>query len=103
MTREPPLEDYLVALLDEIDRADRLRELVARAGYAKDDRAWILRSEVTAAVAALVDTDPRSQAFSRSLRQFLLGEGWRERRIGSGWQWRAALVKPTAERPGRRA
>lgn len=92
MTRAPEPEDYLVALLDEIERADHLRELVAKSGYTKDTSAWVKRSKVTAAVAKLSDTDPRSQSLGAELRRFLLAEGWRERKYDGIWQWRARRV-----------
>ncbi len=83
------------ALLAEIQRRKRLRDLVRQAGYsaaAADE--WVPRADITRAVAALTGTHASSFALGTELRQFLLVEGWRERRIGSGWQWRAVYVKP---------
>lgn len=83
-------ENHAAALLAEIKRRNRLRDLVHQAGYSPSTGdAWVLRSEVTKAVAALINVGHVSFSLGADLRRFLLAEGWMERRTGKGWQWRA--------------
>jgi hypothetical protein len=79
---------YLAAIIAEIGRRDRLRALVAEAGFIKDDKAWIERSLVTLAVAEALDVSP-SRYLGGELRALLKEDGWRERLSHGIWQWRA--------------
>jgi hypothetical protein len=92
--------EYLAAVIEEIARRDRLRELVAQAGYVQDRAnppSWVSRAAITRAVATLTGDAPNSKGLGAELRQFLLAEGWRERRHGvHGDQWRARKVARVA-------
>lgn len=94
--------EYLAAVIEEIARRDRLRELVAQAGYVQDrgnPPSWVSRADVTRAVARLTGDVP-GKGLGAELRQFLLAEGWRERRHGvHGDQWRARKVARVAAKP----
>lgn len=92
--------EYLAAVIEEIARRDRLRELVAQAGYCQDrgnPASWVNQPAITRAVARLTGDVPNSTSLGAELRQFLLAEGWRERRHGDhGRQWRARKVTKAA-------
>lgn len=94
--------EYLAAVIEEIARRDRLRELVAKAGYVQDRSnppSWVSRADLTRAVARLTGDAPNSTSLGAELRQFLLAEGWRERRHGlHGEQWRARKVARPANK-----
>lgn len=87
-------------MIEEIERRDRLRTLVAQAGYIRDSKHWVLRAEVKRAVAKLTGDDPNSTKLGAELRQFLLAEGWKERMNEGDWQWRARkrVVKAAKKR-----
>lgn len=83
--REPTAEEFLASLLAEVGRRARLRKLVERAGVKRDDlaspRQCVRQVDLHREVAALAGEEP-SHEFARELRQFLLLEGWKERRDG---------------------
>lgn len=88
--------EYLAAVIEEIARRDRLRELVAKAGYCQDRASppsWVGKADLTRAVARITGDAPNSKGLGAELRQFLLAEGWVGRRHGAhGDQWRARKV-----------
>ena len=84
---------HLKRLLAEIARRSRLRQLVAKAGYTADSAKWVRCTDVTEAVAKLLNLSPNSMSLRLDLRRFLLAEEWVLRRTNSGWQWRARKVK----------
>jgi hypothetical protein len=86
-------EDYLAEVIEEFKRRDRLRKLVAQAGFSKSETTWVRRSALTREVAKLLGLHPRSVSLGRELRQFLLADGWKERRMGDGEYWRARSVR----------
>jgi hypothetical protein len=89
------LKTVVAELLAEIKRRHRLRDLVARAGYQRStDDEWVERADVTRAVAKLTGEPLDSKRLGSELKQFLLLEGWRQRRSGPrGWMWNARKKK----------
>ena len=83
--------EYLAAIIAEIGRRDRLRQLVSQAGFERHASEWIRRSDVTLAVAEALDVSP-SRYLGGEIRALLLEDGWRERRYEGVWQWRARRV-----------
>jgi hypothetical protein len=97
---DDPGRQYLAAVIEEIGRRDRLRDLVHRAGFVQDRGTppqWVNQPAITRAVARLTGQAPNSTSLGAELRQFLLAEGWLERRHGDhGKQWRARKVAKAA-------
>lgn len=96
-----PLE-FLRAMTAELKRRDQIKRLVAAAGYAKDDKAWVLRSDVSAAVARLLGRE-QTPGLGLEIRRVLVGEKWVERKHCGYWQWRSRLVTAGAAVPPRRS
>lgn len=88
MAVTPRPREILAAIIAELGRRDRLRSLVAQAGFVPDDGKWLRRAEVTRAVCKALDVG-LSEQIGSELRTLLKEDGWRERRNSGHWQWRA--------------
>ena len=85
-------------MLTELGMRERMRRAVRAAGYVADASAWVPRSDVTAAVARVLGESAESNSLRVALRRLLVADGWRERRVEGGWQWRA---RRATERSGK--
>jgi hypothetical protein len=90
--------EYLAAIITEIARRSHLRSIVAQTGYEKDGSAWVTRSDVTRAVARILDI-PVSVSLGSQVKALLLEDGWKARKHVGVWQWRARLVAPGSADP----
>ena len=66
------------------------------AGIERGKNEWIQAQLVTDAVAKVLGERPRSQAFRREIRQYLLAAGWQERWVAGVRQWEARRIKRQA-------